>query len=288
MYTIGEFARFGSVSVRMLRHYDEIGLFRPARVDPHTGYRSYSANQLPALNRIVALKELGFNLADVANLVGEVTADELHGMLALRRSQVRQELEANEERLQSIEARLRHIEKEGQMPDHETVLKPLAATRIVAIARPAEAFGPDALVPILRAAFDELVPAMEAAGIEANGFPFACYTGDPDEATLVTYAAFPVSSDTTQVGAPAALYELDAVPEAAVLTWKGNLDHMHGEVYQVLPQWIEEHGFEPAGHGRDVFIDVSPQDPDEGVVEVQWPLRRAGGSAPEVTPRVVG
>lgn len=71
MFTIGDFARFGRVSVRMLRHYDEIGLLPPATVDPSTGYRSYVADQLARLNRIVALKDLGFTLQQVAEIVDD-------------------------------------------------------------------------------------------------------------------------------------------------------------------------------------------------------------------------
>ena len=61
MFGIGDFARHGRVSVRMLRHYDAIGLLRPAHVDPGTGYRYYRAGQLADLNRIVALKDLGLH-----------------------------------------------------------------------------------------------------------------------------------------------------------------------------------------------------------------------------------
>ncbi len=60
MFSIGDFAKHGRVSVRMLRHYDGIGLLRPAHVDPHSGYRSYTGEQLVRLNRVIALKELGF------------------------------------------------------------------------------------------------------------------------------------------------------------------------------------------------------------------------------------
>ena len=63
MFNIGDFARHGRVSVRMLRHYDAIGLLLPAHVDQVTGYRSYAAQQLSRLNRIVALKDLGFTLS---------------------------------------------------------------------------------------------------------------------------------------------------------------------------------------------------------------------------------
>jgi effector-binding domain-containing protein len=57
MFSIGEFARHGRVSVRMLRHYDAIGLIRPACVDVATGYRFYEASQLDELNRVIALED---------------------------------------------------------------------------------------------------------------------------------------------------------------------------------------------------------------------------------------
>ena len=73
MFSIGEFARLGTVSVRTLRHYEEIGLLLPARVDPETGYRCYSPAQLGQLNRIIALKELGFSLAQAKQLLTGIT-----------------------------------------------------------------------------------------------------------------------------------------------------------------------------------------------------------------------
>jgi len=71
MFTIGDFARHGRVSVRMLRHYDATGLLRPARVDPASGYRFYEAVQLARLNRIIALKNLGFTLDQVRAMLDE-------------------------------------------------------------------------------------------------------------------------------------------------------------------------------------------------------------------------
>ena len=62
MFRIGEFSRIAQVSGRLLRYYDEIGLLSPEFTDPQTGYRYYSAHQLPRLNRILVLKELGLSL----------------------------------------------------------------------------------------------------------------------------------------------------------------------------------------------------------------------------------
>src|SRR5262245_4188558 len=69
MFRIGEFARFTRVSVKMLRHYDEVGLFQPAQVDPDTGYRYYTVDQLPRLNRIILLRDLGFGLDQIADVL---------------------------------------------------------------------------------------------------------------------------------------------------------------------------------------------------------------------------
>src|SRR5215469_7423698 len=71
MFAIGEFARYGRVTIRVLRHYDAIGLLGPVCVDPATGYRIYEAGQLSRLNRIVALKSLGFTLQQVATILDE-------------------------------------------------------------------------------------------------------------------------------------------------------------------------------------------------------------------------
>lgn len=60
MLKIGEFSKLTQVSVRMLRHYDEIGLLKPAEIDCFTDYRYYKEEQLPAMCRIKALKDMGF------------------------------------------------------------------------------------------------------------------------------------------------------------------------------------------------------------------------------------
>ena len=69
MLKIGEFSKLSRVSIRMLRHYDDIGLLPPAEIDHFTGYRYYSPDQLPAIGRITALKDMGFQLADIIKIL---------------------------------------------------------------------------------------------------------------------------------------------------------------------------------------------------------------------------
>ena len=91
MLNIGEFARLGQVSPRMLRHYDELGLLDPALVDPDSGYRLYSVRQLSQLHRVVALRDMGFTLEQIREILAEnLPVDQLRGMLRLRRAQLAQ------------------------------------------------------------------------------------------------------------------------------------------------------------------------------------------------------
>ena len=65
MLKIGDFSKLSRVSIRILRHYDEIGLLRSIKVDPDTGYRYYGESQLPIVAKIASLKDMGFGLSDI-------------------------------------------------------------------------------------------------------------------------------------------------------------------------------------------------------------------------------
>src|SRR6266700_6643335 len=93
MFSIGEFSRIARVTPRQLRNYEALGLFKPQRIDPETGYRFYRALQLPRLNRIIALKELGLTLTQILRLLDEnISAEEIRGMLTMRKAQIEQTL----------------------------------------------------------------------------------------------------------------------------------------------------------------------------------------------------
>ncbi len=89
MLKIRDFARLAEVSMTTLRYYDEIGLLKPIQVDPETGYRFYTMDQLPHLHRILAFKELGLGLTQIAELLDEgVSPLALQGMLRLRQGPI--------------------------------------------------------------------------------------------------------------------------------------------------------------------------------------------------------
>jgi DNA-binding transcriptional MerR regulator len=131
MFRIGDFSQLGQVSIRTLRLYDEMGLLKPAAVDDFTDYRYYSLEQLPRLNRIVALKDLGFSLKEVAEFVEEnVSLGELRKMLGRKQDEVTQKLHEEQARLHRLEARLKQIELEGAPLDYDVTIKKVPATTV--------------------------------------------------------------------------------------------------------------------------------------------------------------
>ena len=280
MFSIGEFARLGDVSARTLRHYDEIGLLRPATVDPDTGYRGYSAAQLGQLNRVMALKELGLSLTQVRQLLGGVTLDELRGMLALRRAQLEQELQVHRSQLIGIEARLRSIAREDSMPADDIVAKVIPAMGVVAIAGRAPGFGPANVVPVvnqLQARFDQLgiYDRVKEAGPRVI---FYEREREHDEDVTVVLA-LPVAEPPGELPAPARYRVLPEI-EAAVAVRGGPAAAIFPMVYHDLVRWIEERGYRPVpGPGRDVWVhevdDVA--DAAQQVFEIQLPFTRPPG-----------
>src|SRR5215203_2296866 len=110
MFKIGDFSRFTRVSVKTLRHYDEMGLLRPRVVDRFTNYRYYSADQVPRLNQILALRELGFSLEQIGRLLeAGLSAEQLRGMFLGKRMEILERLREDEAQLGRVDAYLAQL-----------------------------------------------------------------------------------------------------------------------------------------------------------------------------------
>src|SRR5215510_6717720 len=134
MFTIGEFSQLAQVSKRLLRYYDEIGLLKPVHIDKFTDYRYYSAEQLPQLNRILALKELGLSLDQIRRLLRDnVSTDEMQGMLLLKKAEAEQQLQAELQRIRNIESRLSFICSAEANKPLDVVVKAISAQSIVGV-----------------------------------------------------------------------------------------------------------------------------------------------------------
>src|SRR4030095_11388072 len=124
MFKVGEFSRLSRVSVRMLRYYDQLGLLTPSQTDPFTNYRYYSAEQLPRLNRILALRDLGFSLEQIAEMLDDdLSQEQLLGMLKLKRVELEQQMQMEESRLARLEARIRQLNVSRRQVPYDVILR---------------------------------------------------------------------------------------------------------------------------------------------------------------------
>jgi len=130
MFTTGDFSRIARVTRRTLRHYREVGLFEPVLSDADNGYHYYTTAQLPRLNRILALRELGFGLDQIRRMVDDaIPVDKLRGLMRRRKAEIEQDLQRWQQSVREIESRLQLLER--GVADYEIVVKRLPSRSLV-------------------------------------------------------------------------------------------------------------------------------------------------------------
>lgn len=271
MFRIGEFSQIARVSARLLRYYDGLGLLRPQRIDPQTGYRFYSARQLPRLNRILALKDLGLALDQVARFVDDdISTDEIRRMLAPKKAEVEAELGEGQDRLRRIEARLRQIDDGNGARGFDVLLKPVVAQPFLAVR--AEFAGMDAVIATLRAVTARVPEAPRDKLIVVAHSDFDDEHLDLDIGFSLTRAINRRVS--LADGRDLTLGELPAAASMATVV-RRDADLDSHRAFGALGQWIESNGLSIVGPCREVFLEPPFQGGDM-VVEIQFPVERTG------------
>ena len=278
MFRIGEFSQIARVTIDTLRHYDALGLLKPANVDPFTGYRYYSARQLMSLNRILALKEVGFSLDEIARILQDKpTNDQLRGMLKAQLVRAEQEVQAAQLRQERILARLHYLNLEDDMPAHEVTLKPVEKLTVAAIRE---------VVPTLEQMpqrCSEMFDMLER-WIRANNLPLGpsmsmYYNEGFTKENIDTECAFiipdPNAARSVQAEAPIVVRQIDEVPLMASTIAVEDFYKKAGGLlpaYNALAQWIEENGYQIAGHPRELFYGSAES--GDLTAEVQFPVEK--------------
>jgi DNA-binding transcriptional MerR regulator len=273
MLNIGAFARLGEVTPRMLRHYDELGLLVPQQVDPASGYRLYSVHQLGTLHRIVALRDIGFGLEQIRQILTEdVSVEELRGMLRLRRAQIEQNLGEEQERLRRVEAHLRALEWSDIVELQDIVIKRTQPIRV------AWASAGGLSHSDIGAAFGRLLPQV-VAHLDASGarpgISVGVYEdegGTVDEGEIVLRAGFDIGDQEVPEGENVHVVNLAAV-EVAAAVYRGPGDGIPS-AWESLVRWIEDSGYRLVGDCRELYHEWHDDDPSRNLMELQQPIAR--------------
>ncbi len=277
MFRIGEFAQIAQVSGRQLRFYDQLGLLRPAHTDPETGYRYYTIRQLPRLNSILALKELGLSLEQIGPLLAnEISATELRAMLTMKRAQLAQSLGEEQARLRHIESRIAQIDRQGGIDDYDVVLKSVPSTPFLSLRSSFDSM--DEVMPMVRAVAEE---GTRQIGHAVRDKLIVVARNDLEDEKLDLEIGFSLkrpSNATVRIAGCRVLQagELPAVATMATIVRPGTNAQSHAS-FGAVGTWIEANRYEIAGPCREVFLEPVTDPPgfEGAMVEIQFPVRRA-------------
>ena len=271
---IGEFARVGQVSIATLRHYDQCGLLKPNALDPDTGYRYYLLDQLPRLNRILALKELGFPLEQIARLLRkDLSLEQLRGMFTLKQAQTRHMIDTEQARLTRIATRLRQIEQEGIMPTYDVLLKRVDPLLVASVRE---------LIPLgdnLGRSYGKIVAYLDQQGLQLA-----------HPALRVLHSRYEQYDDGLYIDVETAVPLPTALPgneQISIRTVPGGWmactvhtgsDLSIGQAHAALYRWMKDNGYQVIGPPRQVHLQrAEHMDPSHYVTEVQFPVKKQEG-----------
>lgn len=271
MLKIGEFSKLSRVSIRMLRHYDEIGLLRPVKIDPESGYRYYGEDQLPIVGRITSLKDMGFGLAAIAGILNDFTdKDILERHLRLKQAELWELSEQTGRRLRLLDTALQRLRKDDNTMKYDVTIKTFPVRYAATVRMTIPRYEQEGML------WGTLM--QETAGM--NLIPDSpCYCcamfhdreykeSDADvEVQKTVKGSYP---DTEHVK----FRTLPAVT-AACATYQGPYEQI-SEIMNAVLTWIVDNGYQFDGPAFNIY-HISPYettDPSEFVTEVCYPVRK--------------
>lgn len=271
MLKIGDFSKLSRVSIRMLRHYDEIDLLKPVKIDKFTGYRYYSEEQLPIMARICSLKDMGFGLVVIKEILQcYESKDDLERYLRIKHTELTEASEENARRLRLLDTALDRLRKDETMK-YDVVLKKLPERKVASVRQVIPRYEEEGrLWHIL---FQETAP-MKLVLAEPPFISAILHDKEYKETDVdveVQAAVKGEYTDTEHVRFKTA----DEV-EGASITFRGSYEQFR-DVYASLAEWVKTNGYVFSGPMIDIYY-VGPhetQNPDEFITEICCPVQKA-------------
>lgn len=267
---IGEFARLGQVSVQTLRYYADMGLLRPSEVDPWSGYRYYTLEQLPRLLQILAFKDMGVSLEQITHLLAqEMSPEEVRRILLVKQSELREQVQNDLERLERIEARLRLMEQGDRLPQYDVILKQVTPLKIISTRGTLSSFwepGPLWQVIGENLERDHVTPCAPMFTL--------CYAIEPE---IDVEVCAPVPDGLTQVG-DLPVKTLPGFESMACTVHHGSFDGL-STAFTALVQWVGSNGYQICGPDREIYLRLPEANSfhkgTDAVTELQIPVCRS-------------
>lgn len=280
MLQIGEFSRLSRISVRMLRHYDQVGLLKPAEQDAQTGYRRYAASQLAEANRITVLRDLGFPIREIGRLA-HADDGELARALDDRARELEEGIGREQRRLADLRRFRQEVEAGGAAVSCEVTLVSVPPYQVVALRMELADYDEE------RRAWERLGALMGERGITPSE-PYTEYcefcnegagsgsSGRAGDDTAVVVGVAVATDAHGEDDGPLCFYRSAALPLAASIKVYGPYENI-APVYASFARWLEDH---PALRMAGPTCEVAHRgpwnadDPQDYLTEFLVPVRK--------------
>jgi DNA-binding transcriptional MerR regulator len=273
MFKIGEFSHLVRVSPRMLRHYEKCGLIAPAAIDPFTGYRQYAAAQIPQINQIATLRDIGFTIDEIGEILPRIVDKAfLAGRLRDRANMLREAIEQDHARLNKLMQMSGELRKEKVIMLYEVELKQLEAVKVLSLRGIIPQYNQESIL------WEKLGGYIAQHAIVCHSDGYSTYF---DEAYMEANPDVEVAIPVDVLGESRGEFvyqEYPAVELAATLRFSGAFDGGYDAAGEKLAQWLEQNGYAFAGHLRGHVITAPDEEPnpDNWLTELQVPVKKIG------------
>lgn len=271
MIKIGDFSKLSRISIRMLRHYNEIGLLVPDGVDHFTGYRYYSETQLPLAGRISALKEMGFSLAAMTEILKEYGNPEaLEKFLALRYAEAKEQAEHANRQLQLLETTITRLRKDGKVMSYHVLLKEMPQRSVASLRKIIPAYENEGML------WEQMM--RETAPLKmrmANPCCSVAIFHDKSYKESDVDVEIQISVEGRYADTENVLFKTVAPVTVASVTFAGGYDQIPA-VNEAIANWVCDNGYDFEGAMFNLY-HVSPamdQNPENWVTEVCFPVKK--------------
>ena len=271
MLKIGDFSKLSRISIRMLRHYDEIGILHPEYVDDFTGYRFYSESQLPLAGQIQMLKSLGFGLSVIKEILAKYEdMGEMEQSLIVKRKELEEESMEIRQKLQFLDSTLKWLRKDGKLMDYNVTLKTVPERYVASVRQIIPAYDSEGMLWEIMCR--ELEPQNVQQAVPCYGMAIFHDEGHKEHNPDVEIQSAVVGEyqDTEHV-------KFKTVPpiQTASATYKGSYEQI-SRVNAAVADWVVENGYDFNGKSFCIY-HVSPgetSNPEELVTEVCFPVKK--------------
>jgi len=271
MIKIGTFSKITQISIRMLRHYEDIGLLQPVEVDDATGYRYYSVDQIQIANRIVALRDMDFGLAAIAEILLHYQDPEaLRSLLSVRLEEVKEQEQDIQNRLLLIETSIKRLGEEDDSMNYDVALKTLPQRYVASLRKTIPSYDHDAELWIQME--KELGGQIPAA--HPPSYPLAIYHDEGWKESDID-VEIQISVQGKHENTKRVTFKIVEPIEVASAIYKGSYDQSY-QANGAVARWASENGYDYAGPMINIF-HVNPGDdpnPDNWVTEVCCPIKK--------------